>query len=194
MRRGFILAVMLLWASAMGAVDVSGTKFPDSVRVTPDSPELVLNGAGERRILLFSIYAIGLYLPARGKTMNEVLVLKGPKRMHMVMLRNEITARQVHEHVTNRIADGSQPAEMAVMKTRMADLDKIIDAEGTIQRGGTISLDYIPGKGTVIRVNDVAKGNPIPGEDFYNALLKIWLGERAKSKTLRDALLGRAAG
>jgi hypothetical protein len=194
MRHWLALAGMLLWTSAAAAADVGGTKLPDSVRVTPDGPELVLNGAGERRILLFRIYAIGLYLPARGKTMNEVLALKGPKRMQMVMLRKEITARQVHEHVTDRIADGSQPAEMAVMKTRMADLDKIIDSEGTIQRGGTISLDYLPDKGTVIRVNGVAKGNPIPGEDFYNALLRIWLGERAKSATLRDALLGRGSG
>jgi Chalcone isomerase-like len=80
------------------------------------------------------------------------------------------------------------------MKARMSDLDKVIYAEGVIHRGGTIALDYVPGKGTVIRVNDVAKGNPIPGEDFYNALLRIWLGERARSATLREALLGRTAG
>jgi Chalcone isomerase-like len=191
MRHWLAVAGVLLWSSAVGAVDVGGTKLPDSVRLTPDGPELVLNGAGERRILLFRIYAIGLYLPVRGKTMNEILALKGPKRLLLVMLRKEITARQVHEHVIDRIEDGSQPAEMAVMKTRLDDLDTIIQSEGTIRRGGTISLDYMPDKGTVIRVNGIAKGNPIPGVDFYNALLGIWLGERAKSASLRDALLGR---
>jgi hypothetical protein len=191
MRHWLAMAGVLLWSSTAGAADVGGTKLPDSVRLTPDGPELVLNGAGERQILLFRIYAIGLYLPVHGKTMNEILALKGPKRMLLVMLRKEITARQVHEHVSDRIADGSQPAEMAVMKTRLADLDNIIDSEGTIQRGGTISLDYMPDKGTVIRVNGIAKGNPIPGVDFYNALLRIWLGERARSASLRDALLGR---
>jgi hypothetical protein len=191
MRHWLAVAGVLLWSSTAGAADVGGTKLPDSVRLTPDGPELVLNGAGERRILLFRIYAIGLYLPVHGKTMNEILALKGPKRMLLVMLRKEITARQVHEHVSDRIADGSQPAEMAVMKTRLADLDNIIDSEGTIQRGGTISLDYMPDKGTVIRVNGIAKGNPIPGVDFYNALLRIWLGERARSASLRDALLGQ---
>ena len=191
MRHWLAVAGVLLWSSTAGAADVGGTKLPDSVRLTPDGPELVLNGAGERRILLFRIYAIGLYLPVHGKTMNEILALKGPKRMLLVMLRKEITARQVHEHVSDRIADGSQPAEMAVMKTRLADLDNIIDSEGTIQRGGTISLDYMPDKGTVIRVNGIAKGNPIPGVDFYNALLRIWLGERTRSASLRDALLGQ---
>ena len=191
MRHWLALASMLLWISAAGAVDVGGVLLPDSVRLTRDGPELVLNGAGVRRILLFRIYAIGLYLPARGKTMNEVLALKGPKRMLLVMLRNEITARQVHEHVIDRIEDGSQPEEMAVMKARLEDLDKIIQAEGVINRGGTISLDYIPDKGTVIRINGIAHGEPIPGEDFYNALLRLWLGERAKSASLRAALLGQ---
>ncbi len=189
--RPWLAAGALLWATAAGAVDAGGALLPDAVRLAPDGPELLLNGAGERRILLFRIYAIGLYLPARGKTLNEVLALKGPKRLLMVMLRNETTARQVHEHVVDRIFDGSQPAEMAVIRTRLADLDQIIDAEGTLQRGATISLDYLPDRGTVIRVNGVAKGDPIPGEDFYNALLRIWLGERAKSAALRDALLGR---
>jgi Chalcone isomerase-like len=191
MRRGLALAGMLLWVNAAGAVNVGGAVLPDTVRVTPDGPELVLNGAGERRILLARIYAIGLYLPARGNTMDEVLALKGPKRMLMVMLRNKISAQQVHEHLIDRIEEGSQPEEMAVMKARLDDLDKIIQAEGAIQRGGTISFDYIPDKGTVIRVNGVAKGDPIPGKDFYGALLGIWIGERAKSARLRDALLGR---
>jgi len=191
MRRRIALAALLLWATAAGAVNVGGAKLPDSVRVTPAGPELVLNGAGERRILLFRIYAIGLYLPARAKTLPEVLALKGPKRMLLVMLRNEVTAKQVHEHVVDRMADGTQPEEMAVMKARLDDLDKIIQAEQVIQRGGTIALDYVPGKGTVIRVNGIAKGAPIAGEDFYNALLRIWLGERAKSASLRDALLGQ---
>ena len=46
-----------------------------------------------------------------------------------------------------------------------------------------------PGVGTIIRVNGIAKGDPIPGEDFYNALLRIWLGDKARSVLL----LGKAA-
>ena len=191
MRHWLALAGVLLWTCVAGAADVGGAVLPDSVRLTPAGPDLVLNGAGVRRILLLRIYAVGLYLPARGKTIDEVMALKGPKRMLMVMLRNEVTARQVHEHVIHRIEDGTQPAEMAVMRSRIDDLDKIIQAEGVIKRGGTISLDYIPDQGTVIRVNGIVRGDPIPGEDFYNALLGIWLGERASSASLRDALLGR---
>ena len=190
--RALVLAMLLLLSTG-GALVIGNTGFPDTLTLAPEGPELVLNGAGERSILLFKIYAIGLYLPRRAGSMREVIALEGPKRMHLVMLRNGITARQVHDHVIARMEDGSQPSEMALMKARMDDLDRIIEAERVINQGGTIDLDYIPGIGTVIRVNGVAKGEPIPGQDFYNALLRIWLGDRAKSLSLRDQLLGKVA-
>jgi len=33
-------------------------------------------------------------------------------------------------------------------------------------------------------------GAPIQGEDFYRALLRIWLGERPVQEDLKQALLG----
>jgi len=190
--RSTVAAVLAALApAAVEAADVAGVHFPDSVTITPEGPELVLNGAGERKILMLRIYAIALYLPARASTLADAVGIKGPKRMHMVMLRNEITAKQVHDHVIARIEDGTQPAEMAMMKSRLADLDRIIEAEHVINLGGSIMLDFVPGRGTLIRVNGGHKGEPIPGEDFYNALLRIWLGDKARSLTLRDQLLGR---
>ena len=43
---------------------------------------------------------------------------------------------------------------MALMKARLEDLERIIEAERVINAGGTISLDFIPGQGTIIRVNN----------------------------------------
>jgi hypothetical protein len=189
--RAFALAALLWIAPAASAMLVAGTSFPDSIVMTQGGPELVLNGAGERRILLLGIYAIGLYLPARASSLEEAIAQKGPKRLHIVMLRNGISSKQVHDHVIARMEDGTQPAEMAQMRSRLDDLERIIESERVIDRGGTISLDLIPRQGTVIVVNGGVRGKPIPGEDFYNALLRIWLGDKAKSLTLRDRLLGK---
>ena len=191
MRRWLFVVFMLCWTAAANAVELGGVVLPDTARLSAEGPELLLNGAGERWIMLFKIYAIGLYLPARRTTLNDVLALKGPKRLLLVIQRNELTGKQIHEYLISRISDGTQQDEMAAMQARMDDLDRIINAERSIKHGGTIALDYLPGQGTMIRVNGTAKGAPIPGEDFYQALLRIWLGERAKSTTLRDALLGR---
>ena len=190
--RKVALAALLLLTLG-GALIVGMTAFPHTLSLAPDGPELVLNGAGERRILFLNIYAIGLYLPRRARSLREVLAQDGPKRLHLVMLRDGVTAKQVHDHVIARLEDGSQPAEMALMKSRIDDLDRIITSERVINQGGTIDLDYVPGLGTIIRVNGIAKSDPIPGEDFYNALLRIWLGDKARSVLLRDQLLGKAA-
>jgi len=189
--RALLLAVAMLFAALAGAAEVSGVTFPDRLTLPGEGPELVLNGAGERTIMFFRIYAIGLYLPVHARSLQDAIAIKGPKRLYMIMLRNGITAKQVREHVLARIEDGTQPVEMQMMHSRIDELNRIIDAEKVINLGGTIILDYVPGRGTIIRVNGATKGDPLPGEDFYNALLRIWLGDRAKSTTLRDQLLGR---
>jgi hypothetical protein len=38
------------------------------------------------------------------------------------------------------------------------------------------------------------RGKDIPGEDFYRALLRIWLGEKPVQDDLKQALLGKAGG
>ena len=42
-------------------------------------------------------------------------------------------------------------------------------------------------------INGKPRGDPIAGDDFYAALLKMFIGERAVDKTLRAALLGQSA-
>jgi hypothetical protein len=52
-----------------------------------------------------------------------------------------------------------------------------------------IALDWT-GAGTQLLVQDKPAGRPIAGEDFYRALLRIWLGEKPVQDDLKKALLG----
>ena len=178
-------------AQLVEAKRVEGVNFPESVRLTPDGPALIFNGGGLRRIFWMRVYVIGLYLPAKRSSTEDVVALKGPKRMLMVIERNEITAQQFIDHLQRRINDKRQADEMGALKTRIDELYRVIEAEGTIRKGGTIALDYLPDRGTVIRVNDQIKGRPIAGEAFYNALLRIWIGESAPDAALREGMLGQ---
>jgi hypothetical protein len=58
-----------------------------------------------------------------------------------------------------------------------------------INKGSVVHLDYIPGTGTRITVNGEVKLT-IPGEDFYRAMLHIWIGAKPVDGRLRDAMLG----
>jgi hypothetical protein len=53
-----------------------------------------------------------------------------------------------------------------------------------------ITLDYIPESGTRVTLNGEPKGEAIAGDDFYRALLRIWLGENPVDSSLKKALLG----
>jgi hypothetical protein len=39
-------------------------------------------------------------------------------------------------------------------------------------------------------VNGIPKGRPLPGEPFYRAVLRIWLGDKPEQPNLKQALLG----
>ena len=50
-------------------------------------------------------------------------------------------------------------------------------------------FDYVPGKGVSISKNEQQLGQ-IPGDDFKNALLEIWLGNHPADKNLKKGMLG----
>jgi hypothetical protein len=54
-----------------------------------------------------------------------------------------------------------------------------------------IALDWVPGTGTQVVIDNQPHGKPIPGEDFYRALLRIWIGDKPVSGDLKKALLGQ---
>jgi hypothetical protein len=79
------LSGLLLAASALAQVTVSGVKFDDTTEVRGN--KMQLNGAGIRYKAIFKVYAAGLYLPKKGGTTQEVLAMPGAKRLNITMLR-----------------------------------------------------------------------------------------------------------
>ena len=53
-----------------------------------------------------------------------------------------------------------------------------------------VALDWVPAAGTQVTVDGKATGAPIAGEDFYRALLRVWLGDNPVQADLKKALLG----
>ena len=54
-----------------------------------------------------------------------------------------------------------------------------------------VNLDWLPDSGTRLTFNGAQKGNDIAGEDFYRALLRIWLGDKPVQDDLKEHLLGK---
>ena len=182
----FRLLLLLLVALPAWGAEVAGVKLAD--RVTVGSTELVLNGAGLRKRFVFEVYAMGLYLTQKSSSDGAVLKQAGPKRIALHMLR-DVPADQFSDALADGIRENHSEAEAKALLPRLAELVAIMAQVKEAKKGMLITLDW-GGAGTRVSIDGKATGKPISGEDFYRALLRIWLGERPVQEDLKKALLG----
>jgi len=186
MRAALVLVVLL--AAPAFAAEVAGIKVDDRIKL--ESEELVLNGAGLRTRAFFKVYVAGLYLTAKKTNTDEVLALPGAKRITMRMMR-DLSAKQPTDALDEGFHDNTPLAEQEPLRGRLAELTAIMNALQSAKEGDVIALDWVPGSGTRIVLNGKPRGTAIAGEDFYRALLRIWLGDNPVSGSLKKALLGQ---
>ena len=182
----FFCAVMAVAALDAAAAEVAGVKVDDKTQV--ESRELVLNGAGLRKRVIFNVYVIGLYLPEKKGDPASVLALVGPKRAAIHMLR-DVGAERFIEALVDGVRENTSEAEYKALEPRLKELSAAMAQIGEAKKGMDISLDWT-GSATQLVVNGKPAGKPIAGEDFYRALLRIWLGDKPVQNDLKKALLG----
>jgi hypothetical protein len=186
--QSFLLFALALGAAQAFAVEVAGVKVEERIKL--GSNELVLNGAGLRTKAFFKVYVAGLYLADKKTDAAEVLALPGPKRVSMRLMR-DLSAKQLTDALNEGIRDNTSPAELGALKDRLAELAAVMNSIEAAKEGDVVALDWLPGSGTRVVLNGEARGKAIAGEDFYRALLRIWLGDNPVSGALKKALLGQ---
>jgi hypothetical protein len=159
-------------------------------RIRIDGHELQLNGMALRTRVIFKVYVAGLYLPEKAASAQAAIEARGAKRIVLVMMR-EASAQQFFESIESGMRANNSEAQIAAVKTQTEELMTMIRAVGQAKKGMRIALDYAPSEaGTTLFVDGVAQGKPMSGEAFYQALLRIWLGEDPVQLDLKEALLG----
>lgn len=195
---GLTVLLSLVPALAETGITVAGVHFPATAKIdnsgppTENTTPLTLNGAGLRGVLFIKAYAMGLYLPQRATTTADILAQRGSKRIRIVVLRN-LSAEQFADALVKGIHKNHGEAELAALNPRLESFRATLLTQGEAVKGTAILLDWLPGSTggiTRLTVNGKHVGNPVPGEDFYQALLRIWLGERPAAGGLKRDLLG----
>lgn len=184
-----LIAVMLLcFAAQAGAVELEGAKLEDKAQV--GNATLQLNGAGLRSVLSFiKIYVAGLYLTGKQTTSEAVLADAGPKRIALHVVADETGSERLVNGMRKGIEKNHSKAELGALRERIEEFAKLFDAVKTVKRGDVVTLDWHPGIGTSVVFNGKELGQ-IKGEDFYRALLKVWIGDRPVLDSLKRELLG----
>ncbi|AQV92968.1 hypothetical protein BJN34_03550 [Cupriavidus necator] len=186
--------VALCAATATGAiplparsVEIEGIRFDDAARV--GGKELQLNGTALRAGFLAKGYVAALYLQERARNAAVVLGTPGAKRLQLRMLR-ETEPPAFMRAIRQGLRNNHSEQQMLGLATRLEQFERTLGEVGTAHKGDVINLDFSPQTGTVVAINGTPRGRPIPGEDFYQAVLRVFLGERPVDADVKRGLLG----
>lgn len=189
-KRWLVVAALAAAPAAWADLTVAGVKYEDAAELAGN--KLALNGAGIRTKVIFKVYTAGLYLPKKAATADEVLAQPGAKRVSLTMLR-EVDADEFGAAFAKGIEENNDAATLARLATSIQRMNRIFAEHSKLAPGDTIAINWVPGAGTQIRVKGAAQGDPIREPEFYTALLRIWLGPAPADRSLKEALLGKAA-
>ena len=176
----------MLAATAVSALEMNGVQVPDTAKVA--TAELVLNGAGVRTRAIFKVYVGALYLPEKKTVATEAIAVKGAKRVALHLLR-DLSAEQVAGALDN-MSDNLSDLEREKLNPQIVELKATMAAVGAAKEKSLITIDFLPGAGTLVALNGTQKGKTIAGDDLYPALLKIWLGDKPVDRDLKSGMLG----
>ena len=182
-----MLVISLMFASLpVTGKEIAGVDIADSITLSNNGDTLLLNGAGIRKKFFMSIYIGALYLPANSTDAQAIISDTGPASVLMHILYSEISK----EKITGGWEDGMKAnlgsSDMQAFRSRLDQFNLLFRA---VRKGDVIRMDYLPDTGTEVRINDEWRG-VVEGNDFFRALLKVWLGSSPVSRSLKKEMLG----
>jgi hypothetical protein len=185
-----VAGLLLSLGSLAATVDMAGVKLDDSLDL--QGSKLQLNGAGVRYKAIFKVYVAALYVGKKVATPEEFYAATGPKRMSMTMLR-EIDSNELGKAFTKGFEENAPKTEISKLIPGLIRMGQVFSDQKKLMAGDVFTIDWIPGSGTVITVKGKPQGEPFKEPEFFNALMRIWLGPHPADFRLKDALLGKSA-
>lgn len=182
-------ACALAWLPVQASFE--GVNNPGDAPVRVAGQSLRLNGVGVSSRLMFRIYAMGLYLPARRDSMQDIVSRDEPRRLVIRMLR-DVDGGTFNQMLMD-YADSKNGALPPQVIGPLLHLARLIGSQPQgLRNGDVLTFDWVPGTGTVVELNQKAVTEPLRGTNVYHALLDIWLGDQPADPGLKTKLLGRA--
>lgn len=190
-KRGLVLGSLVCAALVSNSVladtvTVSGVKLDDAVQV--GTQNLKLNGAGVRYKVFFKVYVAALYLPETKSTAPEVLALAGAKRVSLVMMR-DLSNDDLGQRFMDGLRNNLDIAERSKLVKPMITFGQMFSLVPVLKKGDVLNFDWIPGTGIVCQFNGQKIGETINDPVFYNAVLKIWIGNLPADEALKQKML-----
>ncbi|MFZ4482971.1 MAG: chalcone isomerase family protein [Chthoniobacterales bacterium] len=175
-----------LFLPRAGAAEPASHELPAEQIVS--GQKLVLNGSALRTVWGFEIYRIGLFLANPSRDENAIMNTdRNPKRVHIIMIRG-VSKERFSGTVQESIDQNFSPEEKERFNVELATFLAFFHEGSDLKPGSEVILDYVPGQGMVAFLDGTRLGT-IPGEEFYHAILRLWIATPLQ-KSIKDGLLG----
>ena len=186
MKNLVLLSSLLLLAPLARSAELSGV-FVDDVIAAKNGDTLLLNGLGLREKLWVDVYVGSLYLGEKTTKIADILSSQEAWRIQMDFVYKEVDKEKLITAWREGFEKNQPDDVLKAINDRMEQFYGYFDRNAVAN--DQYILDYIPGKGTTVTRNKEELGT-IPGDDFKNALLEIWLGNHPADKNLKKGMLG----
>ena len=184
-----MLSLLAPLCARADTVEAAGVKFDTVAEVA--GQKLQLNGAGVRYKFVIKVYAAGLYLAAKATTTEAVIAMPGPKRLHIVALR-DLDGNELGKLFYKGMESNTTREEFIKAVNGVLKIGELFGAKKELRKGESFTVDYTPGVGTVVLINGTRVGDVIKEPEFYNAFLHVWLGPNPPDSQLKTKLLAGA--
>jgi len=185
-KSSILFLVLILSSITVTAIEIEGVKIPDTLTLPNTDTTLILNGAGVREKFFMDIYIGALYLESRTSDVKAILQDTGAASVMMHFLYSEVSKDKITDGWSDGLKDNLSQTKMKTLEANLTAFNKLFR---TVRKGDIIRIDYLPDNGTQVRINGEWRGT-VEGNDFFRALLSIWIGESPVTGSLKKSMLG----
>lgn len=151
-------------------------------------PEIEWVKVGEARLKVGWVFKVydAAYFVQKGTSAEASVLADVGKRLELTYLR-DIPREQFIKAADDLMAGYLTEAARAPLADR---LDEINRAYQDVKKGDTYTLEYTPGKGTVLSLNGKVQV-VIPGADFGREYFRIWTDPACAYEAFRNGIMGK---
>lgn len=152
----------------------------------PAWAEPLINGIASHSEFNKERFIAALYSETLSSDANTIIQANEDKRLELRITARRLSARRLNNMWIEGMAINNSGSTLSEQAQNMVAFTGMITHK--LVAGDHIVIDSKPGFGTTVSVNGTELGN-IASDDFFNLLLRTWIGNVPLSSDFRDALL-----